>query len=643
MAEETKKTSGKKWVVVLSIVLVLVLIGGGAACVYHFIFNSPEKKYEKAMSSAAEFMDEEEYKDAIEYFKEALEYEDEDEDALEGISEAYKKLGDSYLAKEDYEKAYSNYKKAFKDVDNKEAMDAALTLCYEQAAKTYEEYDYAAFEEWTKKHDELAEKLDKDDFLTAYMYAMLDPEVNQPVVEEPEWEEPEIEEPEWEEPEVYNPEQFSDSYGQRVYEATNDPDVHVINVWAYTDEVPRIIDRFLETHPDFGYEINTTIIASVDGAYQPALDWALEVGGADAPDIYCADASFVSKYTQGDASGFAATYGELGLDVGAKIREADIADYSVRIGTRLSDGQIVALGYQGTGGAFIYNRTVARDTWGTDDPSYINEQIGGGFGNWDYFWEAADELSYKGYAIISGDGDIWHAIENNAERGWIVDGKLNIDPKREAFLDIAKKLKDNNYHNNTQDWTDPWYADMKGTGEKQVLGFFGPAWLINYVMAGDSGDTYGDWAVCESPVGFFWGGTWILANKDSKVKKAVGEIINWITLDCTKDGLQYAWANGLVDWDRNPSTQTAKDAVTSGTVMRMSDGGMEFLGGQNMFDVYIPANAFANGWIITQYDESMNYYWREAVSQYVNGFISREQAIEQFKQEVSMRYDISID
>ena len=70
--ENQKKASGKKWVVVLSIVLALALIGGDVALAYHFIFNSPEKKYEKAMSSAAELMDEEEYKDAIEYYEEAL-------------------------------------------------------------------------------------------------------------------------------------------------------------------------------------------------------------------------------------------------------------------------------------------------------------------------------------------------------------------------------------------------------------------------------------------------------------------------------------------------------------------------------------------------------------------------------------------
>ncbi len=71
--------------------------------------------------------------------------------------------------------------------------------------------------------------------------------------------------------------------------ASDDPSVTTINVWAFTDEVPKMIEKYKETHPDFKYEINPTIIATTDGAYQPALDQALAAGGPDAPDIYCAE------------------------------------------------------------------------------------------------------------------------------------------------------------------------------------------------------------------------------------------------------------------------------------------------------------------------------------------------------------------
>ena len=423
----------------------------------------------------------------------------------------------------------------------------------------------------------------------------------------------------------------------------DDPNVKTINVWSFTDEVPKMIEKYKAAHPEFTYEVKTTIIATTDGAYQPALDQALAAGGADAPDMYCAESAFVLKYTKGDASQYAAAYKDLGIDVAKEVKDSAIAQYTVDIGTR-GDGNLVGLGYQATGGAFIYRRSIAKATWGTDDPKAVAAKIGGGSGNLDSFWTAAADLKAKGYAIVSGDGDLWHAVENSSDKGWIVDGKLNIDPKREAFLDYSKKLKDNGYFNETRDWNDAWFADMKGQGEKGCFGFFGPAWLINYTLAPNCGGkavgegTYGDWAICEAPLGFFWGGTWVLANKDSKVKNAVGKIIEWITLDSSNTGLQYMWANGTLNGEGG-----TKDSVASGTVMAKSNGELAFLGGQNMFDVFVPANQFANGKNLTQYDETINTYWRDQVREYAAGNKTRDEAIKTFKQNVADNLDVKVE
>lgn len=414
----------------------------------------------------------------------------------------------------------------------------------------------------------------------------------------------------------------------------------VINLWSFTDEVPKMLDRYKELHPEFAYEVKTTIIATTEGAYQPALDQALAAGGADAPDLYCAEAAFVLKYTQGDASQYAASYKDLGLDVGGLLKEANIAPYASDIGTR-GDGALVGLPYQATGGAYIYRRSIAKDVWGTDDPAVIKGKIGPG---WEKFMQGAAELKAKGYAIVSGDGDIWHPLENISDKGWIVDGKLYIDPGREQFLDLAKQLKDNGYMNDTVDWQDPWFADMKDAGPQKVFGFFGPAWLINYVMAGNSGGekpgegTYGDWAICEPTNGFSWGGTWVIANKDTKVKEAVAEIIEWITLDSSETGLQYYWANGTLNGPGG-----TKDTVASGTVMSKSDGTLDFLGGQNMFDIFVPAGQSATGKNKTQYDETINLLWRDQVRAYTAGNKSREQALADFKRGVSDNLGIDTD
>lgn len=418
----------------------------------------------------------------------------------------------------------------------------------------------------------------------------------------------------------------------------NGGDQGTINLWAFTDEVPGMVDHFLQDHPDFPYAVNSTIIATTDGAYQPALDQALQAGGDEQPDIYCAESAFVLKYTKGDMQDFAMPYKDLGIDVDTALKDADIAQYTVDIGSN-TNGDLDGLGYQATGGCFIYRRSIAKDVFGTDDPAEISKIIGGGSGSFDKFWEAAQTLADAGDAIVSGDGDVWHAVENSSDEGWLnADGQLQIDPKREAFLDISKDLTDKGWSNQTQDWQDAWFADMKGEGAKPVFGFFGPAWLINYTIAPNCGGekagegTYGDWAVCDSPIGFFWGGTWVLANKNMDEAKvdAVKQIIEWITLDSSEDSLQYKWANGTLNGEGG-----TKDAVASGTVMSKSDGSLDFLGGENMFDYFVPANQYANGKNLTQYDESINTAWRDQVRAYAAGEKDRDAAIADFKTTVS--------
>ena len=430
----------------------------------------------------------------------------------------------------------------------------------------------------------------------------------------------------------------------------------VINLYAFTEEVPMMCQCFLDTHPDFAaqYTINKTVVPTTEGQYQPALDQALLNGGADAPDMYVCEEAFIIKYTQGDMASYAAPYEDLGIDVDAKIEEAQIAQYTVDCGTN-PDGKVVALGYQTTGGAFIYRRSLANEVFGTDDPDAIAEQIGAGTNSWDAFWDTADELAANDIAIVSSIGDMWNVVKHQpGTSAWVVDGALNIDPNRESFLDIAKTLIDEGYCNDSSAWQDSWFADMQGIGEKPVFGFFGPAWLVNYTIAPHSGgeaapadgdftqgNTYGDWAVCESPVGFFWGGSWVLCNNNSDKKEAVGQIIEWITLDCSNTGLQYYWANGMINTDAYaddgvmPEGTYTSDSVASAVVMDMSDGSSDFLGGQNMFEVFVPANTYASGEGMTQYDETINSEWQNQASYYAHGEKDRDAAIEDFQTYVS--------
>ncbi len=418
---------------------------------------------------------------------------------------------------------------------------------------------------------------------------------------------------------------------------SDDPNVKVIRIASRNDERAGLIKKFEELHPDFPYRIEQVIYGGLM-EYAPQLDGALEAGGGEAPDIYFTDVTDVMKYTQGEYSSYAAAYKDLGIDVDLLIKEADIAQYIVDVGKR-GDGNVVALSASSDAGAFIYRRSIAIDVWGTDEPDEIKQKIGG---TWENFFKAAEDLKEKGYRIVSGEGDVWNAVQNSANQGWVVDGELVIDPKREAYLNIAKKLQDNDYSNDTQSWQEDWFNDMKDGGDKKVFGFFGPAWLITDTLkihcdGEKSGQgTYGDWAVCEPTTPFFWGGTWVFANKNTKVPKAVGELIKWMTLDTSETGLQSFMANGTLD-EENMQKQT----VASNAVMSKTDGSLDILDGQNMFDVFISASKNVNGKNVTRYDESINNYWRKNVREYATGNVSREQAIKNFKQEIKDNLQIT--
>jgi hypothetical protein len=399
---------------------------------------------------------------------------------------------------------------------------------------------------------------------------------------------------------------------------------NVIKVATFTNEVKRAVEAYLRNNSDFAneWEVEIEVVSDADGAYESWIEqrWI----NNDFPDLYTAESAFVLKYTQGSWSDYAANYEDMIPDFASKLSAAQIAQYGVDLGTK--NGKVVGLRYQETGCCLIYNRSIAKDTWGTDDPDEIAAITGPG---WDKFLEAAADLKAKDYYIVSGFGDVWQAIKDGAAQGWVVNDALVIDPARESAFDFAKIMNDNGYWAGSGQWGDNWYADMSNG---QVFGFLGPAWLINYVIAGRAGDTFGDWAVTKSPVEWTWGGTWILGSNrissDAK-KAAVGQIIEWITLDTSETGFQYHWANMTLD-----DEATAKDTVASGVVMAKSDGTLEFLGGQDMFDWFIPAgaNGKADNW--TEYDRYINSLFQDQVAQYYEGNKTKDEAIASFREAV---------
>ncbi len=402
------------------------------------------------------------------------------------------------------------------------------------------------------------------------------------------------------------------------------------------EEGANLLSYFLDTHPAYAskYKFTGTILANDEGRYVTKLNNDLS-SESNAPDFYFAESGYASFYTKGELSEYAAPYSSFIDNLYDKIDTAQIAPYTIDIGTSPKD-EIIALCYQSTGGAMIYRASIAEDVFGTADPAAIEKIVGGGTQKWDDFLAACAKLRAKGYAAVSSIQDIWNVCEKASTTPWIVNNKLQIDPQRMMFLDVWKQMIENDWTNDHDSWTPEWNADMAGVGTdpngdpRTVFCFFGPAWLINYSMAPNCEGTpaYGDYRVCEAPLNFWWGGSWLLANKsaveDADKKEFLSAFFEWITLDCSDTGFQSLWASG------SDTTGGGKDAVASGTVMNNVDGSLDFLNGQNPAPVFAKATDATKATAVSIYDDDISWMWVDVVRLYGWGEMNKFDAITDF-------------
>jgi hypothetical protein len=398
-----------------------------------------------------------------------------------------------------------------------------------------------------------------------------------------------------------------------------------INLWSYSSEVFNFVSNYMRIHPEFSDKYKVVCYLYDSMTYQSMLNILLRKGGTDAPDIYVVECAFASDYTQGSMSEYAATYKELGIDVDAKIKDADIQQYIVDVGTR--NGEVVGLTYDNSAGLMIYNYAIAKKVFGTGDPDKIEEIFGAGSGNLDKFMEASAKLKSKGYSVVSGPSEVWNMCDSSATTPWVVNGDVNLAPERENYLDVGKQLVSNGWTPNSKNWTQEWYNDMSGN---KVFAYFEPAWFVNYTMQDHAKS--GNWRVCTPPIGFYSGGNWILARKGTSQKEGVAELIEWMTLDTSKQGLQYSLA----------SQKGYVTPVSSNAVMSSLKGTLKFLNNQDMFPVIINSGKCVKVSSVQKYDYTISSIFNEYASKYFDGeYDDKQRVVSSFKSAVKDRINIS--
>ena len=417
----------------------------------------------------------------------------------------------------------------------------------------------------------------------------------------------------------------------------------VLNVWCWNDEFQ---SRFNDYYPGVkevaedkstttltdGTTVKWTINPNEGNNYQDKLDEALlnqeSAAADDKIDIFLIEADYALKYVDSD---YTMNVNDLGLT------EDDMKDqykYTQDI-VKDSNGAIKGTTWQATPGLFAYRRSIAKDVLGTDDPEKVQEALA----DWTKFDEVAKQAHDKGYKMLSGYDDSYRTFSNNVSAPWVDGTSVVVDKNIMNWVDQTKLYTDNGYNNKTSLWDDGWAADQGPKGK--VFGFFYSTWGINFTLLGNSLETpeaeggklevgngiYGDYAVCEGPQPYYWGGTWICAATGTDNADLVKDIM--LNLTCNEEIMKQI----TLDTQDYTNNIPAMESLAADP-----DFGSDFLGGQNHIALFAEAAKKIDMSNAGPYDQGCNEKIQNAFKDYYDGNIDEDKAKENFETAIKEQY-----
>lgn len=417
----------------------------------------------------------------------------------------------------------------------------------------------------------------------------------------------------------------------------------VLNIWCWNDEFQ---SRFNAYYPDVkevakdkstttlkdGTVVKWTINENQNNNYQNKLDSALQ-NQASAPadqkiDIFLVEADYALKYVNSDYTM------DVKKDIG--LTDSDLDNqykYTQDIVTS-KDGALKGVAWQATPGLFVYRRSIAKSVLGTDDPTKIQESLS----SWDKFNDVAQKVNAKGYKMLSGYDDSYRVFSNNVSSPWVTGTTVTVDPNIMNWVKQTKDYTAKGYNNKTILWDNKWTADQ---GPKsKVFGFFYSTWGINFTLEGNSlakpvkeggkeevgNGIFGDWAVCQGPQNYYWGGTWICACKGTDNAGTIKKIMKSLT--CDKDIMKKITTE-TQDYTNN---KAAMDEIAS------SDFKSKFLGGQNHIKLFAEVAPKIDMSKAGPYDQGCNEALQNAFHDYFNGAVTIDKAKANFEKTIKTKY-----
>ena len=406
--------------------------------------------------------------------------------------------------------------------------------------------------------------------------------------------------------------------------ATSSGDEKLV-IWTLATDLEKFANRYME---QTGVTVETTVIAPED--YPTKVQTAL-LGGETEPDVIVGEPQMLENFFE---QGFFEDLNQFG----AQDYADQIVDYVWQVGQD-SEGIQRAISYQITPAGFYYRRDIAQEVFGTDDPV----EVGKLFADYESIVSAAHALKDKGYRIFASDAETSYFAGDSA---WVIDGKLNVDADRVAYMDLCVELYQEDLTAYASQWATPWYMAMGGevpllTAETQwgtdemniwdaesfnaatadyettqVFAYGLPAWGV-ITMKEHVGDTAGKWGVCSGPAYGFGGGTYIGVSSQSERKELAWDFVKFCTLN-----------EDTANWWIEESQGDTVSLISA--LEAHKDDANEVYGGQKLYAFWLEQAQGIDYSKVTKYDKAIGDAWGNAISNIKTGAMSKEEAISGF-------------
>ena len=395
-------------------------------------------------------------------------------------------------------------------------------------------------------------------------------------------------------------------------------------IYSWNTELQERLNYVIEAHPEVGERIEYVNVGD-SAIYQEKIDALLQTPDAeDYPDMIAFEAGYIMKYTNSD-------YTLPVTDCG--ITDADLAEmypYTLTIATDQRDGSLKGVSWQSCPGSFIYRRSLAEKYLGSQEPEAVQEQLK----DWDTFLDTARKIktdSNDTVRILSSNGDVVNTFMSNKTTPWVdANGVFTMDQSMLDYMDVVAALEQEDLTWKTSQWSEEWNA---GPSTDSVFGYFGCTWFLHWTIKANCGGeavgegTYGDWAMCQGPAPFYWGGTWLGATAECSDTALAGTIMRAL---CCDTEIMTKMSEETLDYVNNKAAmQTLSDA---------GKGAYEFLGGQDFIAVFSPLAADVDVSWMCAYDQKVNELLDTQVTAYTTGEKDKDTAVADFKAAVAEAY-----